>query len=600
MTPGPGSADTPSPASAPSAPSASAPPASAPAPSVPASAPAPYRSSLHGPPVAAPGPVLDLSMNEGRLPPEECIETLRRAGTGILREYGDPRPLEEAYADYLGVGPECVLATTGADDAIDRVCRAWLGPDRRMVFLTPTFYMIPAYARMTRGRLAPLEYEWGTLPSDRLLEAVDETTGLVAVVSPDNPTGREFPASALLDLAARLPEGVPLMVDSAYAEFGDEANDPALLRRPNVLTIRTMSKCWSLAGIRTGFVVGAEDRIAELRGYGGPYPVSGPALVLALDALRNGRERMRSFVASVRSGRERLAELVRETGGDPQPSSTNFVLARFDDAQWVFRGLRAQGVLVRRIDGLADHVRITVPRTEAEFDRLEAGLRATRRPDAVLFDMDGVLADVSRSCRAAIAAACASLGVSASPEEIDAAKARGGANDDWALTHQLATDAGVSTTLAEATARFEEAYQGTATEPGLRRHETLIPSRAFLAGLASCFKLGVVTGRPRRDARRFLDEYGIAHLFGAVVCREDAPLKPDPEPVRVALERLGARSAWLLGDTPDDVRAAQAAGVVPVGVAAPGAGRRMREALAAAGAARIVEAGPNFGGLLDE
>lgn len=566
----------------------------------PSSAPAPYRKALHAPPDAAPGPLLDLSMNEGRLPPEECMETLRRAGTGILREYGDPAPLEEAYADYLGIGPERVLATTGGDDAIDRVCRAHLGPGRRMVFPTPTFYMIPAYARMTRGRLAPLQYEWGTLPCHAILDAVDDTTGLVAVVSPDNPTGREFPASALLELAAGLPEGVPLMVDAAYAEFGDDSDGAALLQRPNVLAIRTMSKCWSLAGLRTGFVVGAEDRIAELRGLGGPYPLSGPALVLALDALRNGRERMRRFVASVRAGRERLAELVRESGGDPQPSSTNFVLAAFDDAQWVFLGLRAQGILVRRIDGLAGHVRITVPRTESEFGRLEAGMRALGRPDALLFDMDGVLADVSRSCRAAIASACASFGVAASPEEIEAAKARGGANDDWAVTRQLLADAGVSTTLAEATARFEEAYQGTDDEPGLRRHETLIPTLALLAELARRFKVGVVTGRPRRDARRFLDEHGVAHLFGAVVCREDAPLKPDPEPVRVAMERLDSSSAWLLGDTPDDVRAALAAGVVPVGVAAPGAGGRMREALLDAGAARIVDAGPNFGGLFDE
>ena len=559
-----------------------------------------YRSTLAGPAAATPRPVLDLSMNEGEPPPEECIEVLRRAGTGVLREYGDPTPLEEAYADYLGVAPECVLATTGGDDAIDRVCRAYLGPGRRMVFPTPTFYMTPAYARMTRGQLVPLQYEWGTVPRDQILDAVDETTGLVAVISPDNPTGREFPTSALLELARALPDRVPLMVDMAYAEFGDRDPTRDLLECPNVLMIRTMSKCWCLAGLRTGFAVGPEDRIAELRSFGGPYPLSGPALVLALDALRNGRARMRRFVSYVRAGRERLAELTRETGGDPQPSSTNFVLAAYPDPRWVFRGLNAQGILTRRIDGLDGHVRITVPRNDAEFRRLEAGMRALVRPDALLFDMDGVLADVRRSYRAAIASACASFGVRVSPEEIEAAKARDGANDDWAVTHRLLADAGVATTLAEATARFEAAYQGTDAEPGLRRHERLIPRRELLADLARRFKLAVVTGRPRQDAERFLEDHGIGRFFGAVVCREDAPLKPDPAPLRVAMERLGAGSAWMLGDTPDDVRAAQAAGVVPVGVASPGAGRRMREALDAASAARVVDADPSLGGLFDE
>ena len=559
-------------------------------------------------------PVLDLAMNEGEPPPQECFDLLRRLGPGILRDYGDPAPLEKAYAAYLGVGPERVLATTGADDAIDRVCRAWLDPDRELVHLVPTFYMIPAYARMARGRLAALDYEWGTFPRDLILGAVGERTGLVIVVSPDNPTGRAFPADELAGLARDLPEGVPLVVDRAYAEFGNPEDDAVLTDLPNVLQIRTMSKCWGLAGLRIGFVVGAQERIAAVRGFGGPYPLSGPALVLGRDRLERGQTRMRKFVAYVRAGRERLAALVRETGGAPHPSSTNFVLARYpadgaaapssaavvDDsgAQWVLRGLAAQGVRVRHFEHLPGFVRITVPRNDSEFDRLERAMRCLTRPEAVLFDMDGVLADVSRSYREAIVVACASFGVRADPTAIEAAKARGHANDDWALTRTLLAEAGVSASLAQNRRRFEKAYQGTDSAPGLHRRETLVPDREHLAALAHSFKLGVVTGRPRQDAERFLDEHRIRGLFGAVVCREDAPLKPDPAPVHVAMTRLGARSAWMLGDTPDDVNAARRAGVVPIGVLAPGAGNGMHRALDQAGAARVVRASADFEGAL--
>jgi phosphoglycolate phosphatase-like HAD superfamily hydrolase len=94
--------------------------------------------------------------------------------------------------------------------------------------------------------------------------------------------------------------------------------------------------------------------------------------------------------------------------------------------------------------------------------------------------------------------------------------------------------------------------------------------------------LAIVTGRPRSDALRFLEEQGIAPLFRAVVTREDAPLKPSPEPVRVALERLGVPHAWMIGDTPDDLVAARAAGVVPIGNGADA------PTLTRAGAARVV------------
>ena len=541
--------------------------------------------------------IIDLSMNEGEPPSRACLEVLERHGPALLRKYADPAPLEAAYAAYIGTDPASVLATTGADDAIDRVFRAFLAPGQDMVFPTPTFEMVPACARMARGDLVPVEYEWGTLPHDEILAAVSERTGVVAVLTPDNPTGRAFSTDSLLRLADALPPEVTLMADLAYAEFADEDPTDALLGVPRAIMIRTMSKSWGLAGLRVGFAVGAKDRIDVLRGYGGPYALTGPSIAIALDRLEHGVDEMRGFVEYVRSRRERLAAVLRDAGGLPGPSQTNFVLASFPDARWIQRGMAAQGVLVRYFAHLPEYVRITVPRDDAEFRRVERALRCLDRPEALLFDMDGVLADVRRSYREAIVRTCASFGVEAGHELIGAVKAAGGANDDWAVTHGVLARAGVRASLDEVTARFEELYQGTEDEPGLRRHETLIPSRELLAGLAGRFKLGVVTGRPRADAERFLREQGVRGLFGAVVCREDAPLKPDPAPVRVALERLEARTAWMLGDTPDDVRAAVGAGVVPVGVVPPGGGETVWTALEEAGAARIVEADTDFGGL---
>ena len=541
--------------------------------------------------------VIDLSMNEGEPPSRACLEVLERHGPALLRKYADPAPLEAAYAAYLGTAPANVLATTGGDDAIDRVFRAFLAPGREMVFPTPTFEMIPACARMARGDLVPIEYDWGTLPHDGILAAVNERTGVVAVLTPDNPTGCAFTTESLLRLAAALPPEVTLMVDLAYAEFADEDPTAALLEVPRAIMIRTMSKSWGLAGLRVGFAVGAKERIDVLRGYGGPYALTGPSIAIALDRLRNGVDEMREFVEYIRTRRERLDALLWDVGGVPGHSQTNFVLSCFTDARWIHRGMAAQGVLVRYFAHLPKYVRITVPRDDAEFRRVERALRCLDRPEALLFDMDGVLADVRRSYREAIVRTCASFGVEAGHDLIDAVKAAGQANDDWAVTHGVLARAGVRASLDEVTARFEELYQGTEDEPGLRRHETLIPMRELLEGLARIFKLGVVTGRPRADAERFLREHGVRGLFGAVVSREDAPLKPDPAPVRLALERLEVRSAWMLGDTPDDVRAAVGAGVVPVGVVPPGGGETVWTALEEAGAARIMEAEPDFGGL---
>ena len=96
-----------------------------------------------------------------------------------------------------------------------------------------------------------------------------------------------------------------------------------------------------------------------------------------------------------------------------------------------------------------------------------------------------------------------------------------------------------------------------------------------------------MTGRPRAEALAFLERFELADLFAVVITMEDAPAKPSPEPVALALEKLGVNQAWMIGDTPDDIRAARAAGVLPLGVCAPGADEaRALEVLTAAGAAR--------------
>ncbi|MCY4398614.1 MAG: aminotransferase class I/II-fold pyridoxal phosphate-dependent enzyme [Gemmatimonadetes bacterium] len=549
--------------------------------------------------------VIDLSMNEGEPPGRECLDVLEELGPAVFRKYEGAEQLEEAYAAYLGTDPSRVLATTGADDAIDRVFRAFLAPEQDAVFPTPTFIMVPAFARMAGGRLVPIEYEWGTLPHDRILDAVTGKTGVVVVISPDNPTGMAFPTDALVRLAGELPAEVTLMVDMAYAEFAESDPTEVLLDIPTVVMIRTMSKSWGLAGLRVGFAVGSKERIDTLRGYGGPYSLSGPSIAIAVDRLHRGVESMREFVEYVTSRRERLAALIRSAGGMPLSSQTNFVSALFPDAVWIRQGMAAQGILVRCFDHLPGFVRTTVPRDDGEFRRVERAMQCLKKPEALIFDMDGVLADVRRSYRRAIVQACASFGVTIGNEEINAVKARGHANDDWAVTRTLLTEAGVRASPAEVTRRFEEAYQGTGEAPGLRRHETLIPAPELIEELARAFKLGIVTGRPRKDAERFLREMGIRGFFGAVICREDGPLKPDPAPVTMAVARLKANTAWMMGDTPDDVCAAKAARLVPVGVVPPGgdgseaAGGGIRRALLAAGAARVVDGNSNFGGLFD-
>jgi len=240
-------------------------------------------------------------------------------------------------------------------------------------------------------------------------------------------------------------------------------------------------------------------------------------------------------------------------------------------------------------------------------------------PAAVLFDMDGVLAEVSASYRRAIIETAAVYGVTVTDADISAAKNAGNANNDWLLTHRLVT-AGLeerpkkkrkqaagkhaksdeTITLEQVTKTFQEFYQGTSTRKGLRETEVLIPSKAFLTALAARMPLAVVTGRDKEEAHYFLKEQGIEQHFKAVVCMEDGPSKPDPTVLNLALKRLGvtlntpSKGTYtiMVGDTPDDITAAVRAesNVIAIGFVPPGCGAPLplANALYSAGASRVL------------
>jgi len=326
----------------------------------------------------APGIDLRLDGNEG--PPRPEVLRLARAACELdaIRLYPDASELESRLADRMGVDPRRVLVTAGADEALDRACRVFLGPGRPLVCPTPTFEMIERYAQQAGARMLEVAWPSGPFPVDAVLARVDADTGMIAVVTPNNPTG----AVALRADLARLEQGAGstlVLVDAAYGEFADEDLGPNAIQGGRALVVRTFSKAWGLAGLRVGYAVGPVDVITALRASGGPYPVAGPSLAIALAWLESGEAVMQDLVARIRVEREMLRGRLAGLGVIALPSQANFVLARFPDAEVIRGALAARGIAVRSFPGraqLAGLLRITCPGDSASFDRLIAAFEA--------------------------------------------------------------------------------------------------------------------------------------------------------------------------------------------------------------------------------
>jgi len=525
--------------------------------------------AAYSPPMYDPSVDLDLSRNEGRTRATELLATVGDAARAISR-YPDTSGVRSRLAAIHELDPSQVLVTAGGDDALNRCFLALAGSDATVVTTYPTFEMISRYAEQRGVKLIEIPWWKGAFPVEEFLAAMSEGAAAAFLVSPNNPTGAAMTGTDLKRVAANLPY---VVLDAAYVEFGDEDLTSLALSLGNVLVVRTLSKAYGLAGLRVGYLLGPPGLVARIGAYGSPYPVAALSASVAEARLSWPESETTGFVDSIRSERERLVETLTKLGTHPFSSQANFVLTEVTDVDWLVNGARSLGVAFRRFPdraGMERMVRISLPGDEHDFDRLLASLEAVLAPEGLIFDLDGVLADVSRSQTVAILETARAFGADVSVGDVQAAKAAGGANDDWVLTRKLCAAKGVDVALEDVTERFEIFYQGTTDSPGAKLAERPLVDPETWRRWASDRPLAVVTGRPHSDAVEFLSRFDLLSELTTLVTRDDAPLKPNPAPVRLALERLGVKRAWMLGDTPDDLAAARDAGVVPIGVIAPG------------------------------
>ena len=546
---------------------------------------------VYAPPQPAGPTDLDLSSNEGSEPPQTVIDALCALDVDEVRRYPTLSKLRGVIAEYHGVADERVLVTAGGDQALDVLCRTYLDTERTLVTHRPTFEMIGRYPRILGADVTEVDWRRSPFPVDEFIEAVQAPTDIAVIVTPNNPTGATVTPDQFETIVEVISPSL-LVIDHAYVEFTNDDLTRRSLEYDNAVVIRTFSKALGLAGLRVGYALGPAEVISKLRRVRNPYPLSTPAIEAATARLEGDLEDVDRFITSIRSQRDDLMATLETLGLRPYPSEANFILVE-SHPRWLFDGLAGLGIKVRlfpRRPTIDEHLRITLPGSHRAFERLERAIRTTVDPQTVLFDMDGVIADVRESYRRAVIDTADAFSVTVTHEDINEMKAAGDANDDWELTHELIEDAGINIDFETVKQAFEDRYNGCGDFEPLYRHERPLVGDGF-ATLAQKIPLGIVTGRPHRDAHRFLEDHALSTYFDVVVCKEDAPHKPNPTPVEMALEQLGCERGWLLGDTPDDIVAARRAGVLPLGVVPPGVDAEAHtDTLLNSGAARVFNA----------
>lgn len=319
----------------------------------------------------APGSsLIKLNTNENPYPPSpRVVEVLKRSVGDELRLYpnsrGDALRLEAAR--LYGISEERILCGNGSDEILSLIMRVFVGEGDTVSYFLPSYSLYPVLAALSCARTV-------TIPLPRSIEGLPVPAPRAKVFflsTPNSPYGFGFPTAWIARLLASFP-GI-VIADEAYVDFAPESSLPLLADNPRLIIVRTLSKTYSLAGMRIGFAFAHERLVEEMLKVKDSYNLSRLAQEAGLAALRD-----QGYLSGTRrrimETREKFSVRLREIGFTVLPSDANFVFAMPPagmEARALFERLHSKGFLVRHFNSpeISDGLRISIG-TEADMEAL--------------------------------------------------------------------------------------------------------------------------------------------------------------------------------------------------------------------------------------
>ena len=289
---------------------------------------------------------LDFNENTVACSPK-VVEALAKIAAADLSKYPERAQVEAKVAQHLGLKPEQVLLTNGVDEAIHVLCQTYLDQGDEFLFPTPTYSMYEVYGTATDGvvRTVPSEADFA-FPLEPLLAAITPQTRLIAIASPNSPTGTVATREQILAVVERAPHAA-VLVDEAYYHFCGETVIDLVGKVPNLVVARTFSKAYGLAGLRLGMLAAPESMQQWMRTVISPYSVNSLALA-CLPAALDDAAYLSWYVSEVKAARSEMAEAIRQLGVPQWPSQANFILVKIGPKHREFvRAMHQRGVLTR-------------------------------------------------------------------------------------------------------------------------------------------------------------------------------------------------------------------------------------------------------------
>jgi histidinol-phosphate aminotransferase len=311
--------------------------------------------------------IAKLASNENPLGASpKAIEAMARTLAGLNLYPNGGLDLREVLAEQFELKLENVIAGSGSEGIMSNIIRAFLCDEDEVLTTDAAFIGFQVLARSRGVTYRTVPYRDWHYDLQALAAHINERTKIIYLANPNNPTGTIFTRHQFDEFYRHVPERVLIILDEAYFEYAKDNPrypDSMHYRYDNVITLRTFSKAYGLAGARIGYGFAHEELIRNLLKVKLPFEPSTPAQAAGIAALADPEFLHRSLELNAR-GLRFLAEGLQDLGMTVVPSQANFlmtVLPTEEEASRTFEELLAQGVVVRPLNafGLPHCLRVS-------------------------------------------------------------------------------------------------------------------------------------------------------------------------------------------------------------------------------------------------
>ena len=267
--------------------------------------------------------------------------------------------LKEAIVNYIGCKIENISVGNGSSELLDLCVKTFVDTNELILSLDPTFSMYSIYAKIVNSRyIGAGEGNDFTINVDDVIKSIEENDPKLTIIcNPNNPTGTTIKRDDVLRIVKSTDNVV--IVDEAYMEFSNESVVDEIENYDNLIVVKTMSKAFSMAGIRTGYLIANEELVKTIEKVRPPYNLNSISALLATKALKE-KEKMLSYVENLKVEREKIYEKLIDMGVKAYRSGANFVFfsSKVDN---LAEKLIENDVLIRKFGGKLDnYYRVTV------------------------------------------------------------------------------------------------------------------------------------------------------------------------------------------------------------------------------------------------